>query len=74
MPDPLVAVGDKRVRDLFRVALVHLAAISLDEEFRHVPGENNTRPSALRHVVRERRKGKKDRAVEGTFIIDLMGA
>jgi hypothetical protein len=33
--DPLVAAGNERMRDLLGVALVHLAAISLDEEFRH---------------------------------------
>src|SRR5438552_15086136 len=32
---PLVAACDERMRDLFRVALVHLAAIGLDEKFRH---------------------------------------
>ena len=35
VPDPLVTARHERMRDLFRVALVHLAAISLDEEFRH---------------------------------------
>ena len=35
VPDPLVAERRERMRDLFGVALVHLAAISLDEEFRH---------------------------------------
>ena len=33
--DLLVAERQERMRDLFGVALVHLAAISLDEEFRH---------------------------------------
>src|SRR5437667_9178987 len=39
------------MRHLFRVALVHLAAVGLDEEFRHglARGENNTRASGLRH-------------------------
>ena len=38
--------------DLFRVAFVHLAAVGFDEKFWHGTGENNTRPSRLRHVVR----------------------
>ena len=61
------------MRDLFRVALVHLATVGLDKKLRHVRGENNTRPSALRQVVRERRQGKKDRAA-GEAFIDLMAA
>src|SRR2546430_11193763 len=32
---PLVAACDERMCDLFRVALVHLAAIRLDEKLRH---------------------------------------
>ena len=35
MPDPLVAARHERMRDFFGVALVHLATISLDEEFGH---------------------------------------
>jgi hypothetical protein len=35
VPDPLVAACHERMRDLFGVALVHLAAISFDEKFRH---------------------------------------
>ena len=31
----LVATRNERMRDLLRVALVHLAAVGLDEEFRH---------------------------------------
>ena len=31
----LVAALDERMRDLFRIALVHLAAVGLDEELRH---------------------------------------
>ena len=30
-----IATGDERVCDLFRVALVHLATVSLNEKFRH---------------------------------------
>ena len=33
--DPLIAAGNERMRDLLRVALVHLAAVGLDEKFRH---------------------------------------
>src|SRR6266480_5136068 len=33
--DPLVAARNERVRDLLRVALVHLATVGLNEEFRH---------------------------------------
>src|SRR6266550_1009083 len=33
--DPLVAAGNERMRDLLGVALVHLAAVGLDEKFRH---------------------------------------
>src|SRR5256714_5646143 len=33
--DPLVAAGNERMRNLLRVALVHLAAVGLNEEFRH---------------------------------------
>ena len=32
---PLVATRDERMRDLLGVALVHLAAVGLDEKFRH---------------------------------------
>jgi hypothetical protein len=31
----LIAAFQERVRDLFRVALVHLAAVGFDEKFRH---------------------------------------
>src|SRR5438093_6274695 len=33
--DALVAARDERMRDLLRITLVHLAAVSLDEKFRH---------------------------------------
>ena len=33
--DPLIAARDERMRDLLRVACVHLATVSLDEKFRH---------------------------------------
>src|SRR4029077_9820744 len=33
--DLLVAAGNERMRDLLRVALVHLATVGLDEKFRH---------------------------------------
>src|SRR5207237_10825332 len=33
--DPLIAAGNKRVRDLLRIALVHLATVSFDEKRRH---------------------------------------
>ena len=33
--DSLIPMHDKRVRDLFRVALVHLTAIGFNEELRH---------------------------------------
>src|SRR6478672_8110904 len=33
--DPLVAARNERMRDLLRVALVHLAAVGLNEKFRH---------------------------------------
>ena len=46
---PLVAARNERMRDLFRVALVHLATVSFNEKFRHGQGENNTRPRKLRH-------------------------
>jgi hypothetical protein len=35
MSDPLVTARHERMRDLFGVALVHLATIGLDKEFRH---------------------------------------
>ena len=49
VPDPLVAARHERMRDLFGVALVHLATISLDEEFRH-GSRNNTWPMGVRHA------------------------
>jgi hypothetical protein len=33
--DPLVPARHERMRDLFRVAFVHLAPVGLDEKFRH---------------------------------------
>jgi hypothetical protein len=33
--DALIASCDERVRNLFRVALIHLATVGLDEKFRH---------------------------------------
>src|SRR5438045_9604590 len=39
MGHPLVAACDERMSDLFRVALVHLAAIGLDEKLRHGPAK-----------------------------------
>src|SRR5215813_1280332 len=47
----LIATCDERMRDLFRVALVHLAAVRLDKKFRHWTSENNTRSGDLRHGV-----------------------
>jgi len=33
--DPLVAARHERMRDLFRIALVHLATVGFDEKFGH---------------------------------------
>ena len=45
----LVAAIEQRTRDLFRVALVHLAAVGLDEKFRHLRAATYTKALARRY-------------------------
>ncbi len=52
-----IAARDQRMRDLFRVALVHLAAVGLDEKFRHDRERNsgiNPRSAPRREAFKER--------------------